>query len=110
NQVIPRGERLDQLVTGQLSFTLQSLIFSDVASDLGRADNLARRIPDRRHSKRDAHSPAIFGQAHGFEMVDLFTTAKLTQNIVLFLLSLRRDYQPDGLTNRLLRRVAEHFF
>jgi hypothetical protein len=79
----------------------RSSLRCDVAGNLGRADDHARGITDRRHGKRDRHEPAVLRPSFRLVTVDAFAAADAVQNRGRFVRTAgRRQYRhrpPDGL-------------
>ena len=69
--------------------------------------DLAIRRHDRRDRQRDVDALAILANADCFVMVDAFAGANPAQDVVLFLVELRRNDQADRLPDRLSLGVPE---
>ncbi len=89
-------------------------LFGDVASDLGGADDLPVRAPDRRDSQRNVDQPAIFSHAHGFVVLDTFARPESGEDCRLFIFMIFGDEDRDwfadyfvgGVTKDALRTVV----
>jgi hypothetical protein len=84
------------------------LTLRDVPCDLGRADDLALRVPDRRYRDRDRDPPPVLGDAGGLEMVDALSRADPLDDPGFLVVQFRRDDRGDVLADDLRGQVAEN--
>src|SRR5690606_15908370 len=79
----------------------------DIARHLGGTDHIASAIPDGRHRERNVDPATFLGESDGIEMIDPFTAAQSSENVVLFSVKLYGNDALDRLADHLLRLVAE---
>jgi hypothetical protein len=75
--------------------SFQLLLVSNVADDLGCADDVVLPVLDRRDGEGDIDALSRLGQADRLEVVDSFSGANLGQDAIFFTLQLRRNEQED---------------
>ena len=79
----------------------------DVAHDLGRPDDAAGVVLDRRDGERDRDALAVGAQALGLEVLDPLSGLQAGDDLVFLGDALGRDDQRDVAAHRLLGGVAE---
>jgi hypothetical protein len=92
----------------QSFFDLSS--FRDVADVLRRADDAAVRVLDRRNRQRNVQAAAVFRHAHGFVVLDPFSAAQPSQNVIFFRLALGGNQPTNRLSDDFLGGIPEHSF
>ncbi len=86
-----------------------SLARTDIARDLGSADDAACRVLDRRHHQRNVNVASVFVPPYGFHL-DRFARANTTEQPLLFAEPVGRDDQLYRSSYCLGRGVAEQAF
>jgi hypothetical protein len=84
---------------------LDALLSSDVARDLGRANDLPRRIKDWRDRYRDIDRAPVFMTTDGFVMFDLLAGTDSAQNTDHFVSAIWRHDRADIPAHYLVGRV-----
>jgi hypothetical protein len=79
----------------------------DVARDLGRADDIPARIPDRGNRDGDRDPPAILGDADSLAVVDAPAGTDAFDDALLLVVQLWRDQRRDVPADHLFGLVAE---
>ena len=82
-----------------------ALAVGDVAHDLGRADDVARVVLDRRDRQRDQDALAVRPHALGLEVLDALPGLQAGDDLVFLRDALGGNDQRDVAADRLRRRV-----
>ena len=80
----------------------------DVTCNLRGADDLARRVANRRHREGHIKQPAVLRPPYGLKVVDPFASPQAREDIVFLREPLLRNNQRDALAHRLGLGPAEH--
>src|SRR3546814_8960163 len=81
--------------------------FTDVARDLGRADDLSLLIANRRDRQRHIDQRPILAPAERLEMLRTTSFADPADDHVLFMQPVFRDEERNRLSDSFVRTVAE---
>ena len=95
------------LAEHQFALLLQATPFGDVARDLGRADDSAVLVTDRRYGQRKIDERAILAPPDGFEMLDAASGPNLRQDARLLVQTVFGNEEGDRQTDNLLGGIAE---
>src|SRR5262249_57386184 len=87
--------------------SLGELTLTDVASDLGRADNTAFAITNGGDGQRNVDPPAVLPNSNRFIVIDALATPQPSKDLGLLVDALGWDEQGNGLADHLLHGVAE---
>ena len=105
DQIFRGVEQLPALLDLLLERALGLPCIGQDACRAGRADDLARRAPDRRQAHRNLDRSAVPADADGFEMVDPLTTCDPREIIVALIVAIGwkddRCRLPDGFLGRI---------
>src|SRR5215204_2697802 len=99
-----------QLLVGMLQGLLSALAAGNVAGDFGSANDGLLRIFEGRNGKGDVDESAVFALADGLVMLDGFSTAYASNDVMLFVLSFAGYKHDDGVPDDFVRGVAEETF
>ena len=92
------------LRVAQLIF--RTLLHRDVARNRGCTDDLARLIMNRGNRNGDVQRPAVFGDAHGFKVLNALAAANSLENLRDFVRTILGREDRDRFTDHLFSRVA----
>src|SRR5690242_7156277 len=92
----------------KLLLRLNTLALSNIVSDVGDSDDLARAIVNRRDSDRHRQVRPILSSPRCFIEIDPFTPENLLHDPDKFILTIWRKEQGDGSAYHLLLTIAIH--
>ena len=91
----------------QLLLLVRPPSLGDVTGDLGRADDFAGRVSDRRNSYGYINEASVLPPPNRLVVFDPFAAADALEDHRLLIFPLARYEKHDGLANHLLGRIAE---
>jgi hypothetical protein len=102
------GQIEEPRLFSQASFGL--FLFGDVACNFRNADNFPFRVFDRRNRQRNIDQLSILPATNRFVVIQRFTMANFSQNLLFFALPVFRNQSQDGFANDLFWFVSKDVF
>src|SRR5579859_4531549 len=89
---------------------MRALLLRDVASNLGRADDAAVSVLDRRDAEGDVDERSVLSTADGFEVLQTLTPGDLGEDLLFLGEPFHGNDEGDGPADGLRRGISEEVF